>query len=228
MSTTVKQQPATTPLLAHPNTALAKAHRLSKQLAMVAWSALAMAVTYLTPSTVFAQTATATATANQATASAKPTLTEHSVDDMVAISKAAQTNDALNDAVLNNQAIKETLGHDALRNDALPVPNTVNPSATVATADPINTPTTTPRQSTQAPVAADKLILNNPVIDEAKVLSASDKQTLEIKLRSINERGLAQAAVVIVPTTNGEDIFDYSMKVANRWQLGKKDTDQGY
>ena len=100
MSTTVKQQPATTPLLAHPNTALAKAHRLSKQLAMVAWSALAMAVTYLTPSTVFAQTATATA--NQATASAKPTLTEHSVDDMVAISKAAQTNDALNDAVLNN------------------------------------------------------------------------------------------------------------------------------
>jgi uncharacterized protein len=198
---------------------------LSKQLAMVAWSALAMAVTYLTPSTVFAQTATATA--NQATASAKPTLTEHSVDDMVAISKAAQTNDALNDAVLNNQAIKETLGHDALRNDALPVPNTVNPSATVATADPINTPTTTPRQSTQAPVAADKLILNNPVIDEAKVLSASDKQTLEIKLRSINERGLAQAAVVIVPTTNGEDIFDYSMKVANRWQLGKKDTDQG-
>ena len=227
MSTTVKQQPATRPLLAHPNTALAKAHRLSKQLAMVAWSALAMAVTYLTPSTVFAQTATATATANQATASAKPTLTEHSVDDMVAISKAAQTNDALNDAVLNNQAIKETLGHDALRNDALPVPNTVNPSATVATADPINTPTTTPRQSTQAPVAADKLILNNPVIDEAKVLSASDKQTLEIKLRSINERGLAQAAVVIVPTTNGEDIFDYSMKVANRWQLGKKDTDQG-
>ncbi|ECF7008185.1 TPM domain-containing protein, partial [Salmonella enterica subsp. enterica] len=74
---------------------------------------------------------------------------------------------------------------------------------------------------------ADKLILNNPVIDEAKILSTSDKQAIETKLRSLNDRGLAQAAVVIVPTTNGEDIFDYSMKVADRWKLGKKDTDQG-
>ena len=60
---------------------------------------------------------TATATANSATVTAKPTLQDHSVEDMVAIAKTAQTNEALNDAVLNNDAIKETLG-----NDALPIP----------------------------------------------------------------------------------------------------------
>lgn len=173
---------------------------------------------------------TATATANSATVTAKPTLQDHSVEDMVAIAKTAQSNEALNDAVFNNDAIKETLG-----NDALPIPgnsqgtgNQTNSNQATATANAqTTTTTTTPKQSTQAPVAADKLILNNPVIDEAKILSASDKQAIETKLRSLNDRGLAQAAVVIVPTTNGEDIFDYSMKIADRWKLGKKDTDQG-
>lgn len=33
--------------------------------------------------------------------------------------------------------------------------------------------------------------------------------------------------MVIVPSTDGMDIFDYTMKVAERWQLGNKDTDNG-
>lgn len=36
-------------------------------------------------------------------------------------------------------------------------------------------------QRQAVPVAADKLILNNPVIDEAQILSASEKQALEQK-----------------------------------------------
>ncbi|WP_239741366.1 MULTISPECIES: TPM domain-containing protein [Moraxella] len=199
---------------------------LAKRLVVSTFTALTMGIGLAMPMAAVAETATATA--NSATVTAKPTLQDHSVEDMVAIAKTAQTNEALNDAVLNNDAIKETLG-----NDALPIPgvntqatgNQANNNQATATA---NTQTTkTPKQSTQAPVAADKLILNNPVIDEAKILSASDKQAIETKLRSLNDRGLAQAAVVIVPTTNGEDIFDYSMKVADRWKLGKKDTDQG-
>ena len=199
---------------------------LAKRLVVSTFTALTMGIGLAMPMAAIAETATATA--NSATVTAKPTLQDHSVEDMVAIAKTAQTNEALNDAVLNNDAIKETLG-----NDALPIPgvntqatsNSTNNNQATATA---NTQTTkTPKQSTQAPVAADKLILNNPVIDEAKILSASDKQAIETKLRSLNDRGLAQAAVVIVPTTNGEDIFDYSMKVADRWKLGKKDTDQG-
>lgn len=198
---------------------------LAKRLLLSTFTALTMGIGLAMPMASVAETATATA--NSATVTAKPTLQDHSVEDMVAIAKTAQTNEALNDALLNNDAIKETLG-----NDALPIPgnsqgtgNQTNSNQATAIAN--SQTTTTPKQSTQAPVAADKLILNNPVIDEAKLLSASDKQAIETKLRSLNDRGLAQAAVVIVPTTNGEDIFDYSMKVADRWKLGKKDTDQG-
>ncbi len=198
---------------------------LAKRLVVSTFTALTLGIGLAMPMAAVAETATATATS--ATVTAKPTLQDHSVEDMVAIAKTAQTNEALNDAVLNNDAIKETLG-----NDALPIPgnsqgtgNQTNSNQATATAQ--TTTTTKSKQSTQAPVAADKLILNNPVIDEARILSASDKQAIETKLRSLNDRGLAQAAVVIVPTTNGEDIFDYSMKVADRWKLGKKDTDQG-
>lgn len=201
---------------------------LAKRLLLNTFTALTMGIGLAMPMAAVAETATATA--NSATVTAKPTLQDHSVEDMVAIAKTAQSNEALNDAVFNNDAIKETLG-----NDALPIPgnsqgtgNQTNSNQATATANAqTTTTTTTPKQSTQAPVAADKLILNNPVIDEAKILSASDKQAIETKLRSLNDRGLAQAAVVIVPTTNGEDIFDYSMKIADRWKLGKKDTDQG-
>ncbi|MBE9579336.1 MULTISPECIES: YgcG family protein [Moraxella] len=87
--------------------------------------------------------------------------------------------------------------------------------------------TATPRQSTAPAVAHDKLILNNPVVDEAHILTASEKAHLETQLRRIYDDGLAQMAVVIVPTTDGMDIFDYAINVANRWQLGQKDTDEG-
>ena len=193
---------------------------LAKRLVVSTFTALTIGIGLAMPMAAVAETATATA--NSATVTAKPTLQDHSVEDMVAIAKTAQTNEALNDAVLNNDAIKETLG-----NDALPIPGSTQATGNQATATANAQTTTIPKQSTQAPVAADKLILNNPVIDEARILSASDKQAIETKLRSLNDRGLAQAAVVIVPTTNGEDIFDYSMKVADRWKLGKKDTDQG-
>lgn len=156
--------------------------------------------------------------------SASKKLQDHSVEDMIAVSKIGQQNEAINDAVLGNEAIRDTLG-----NDALPINPTgahVDKNSATRSASTAQS-SVTPRQSTQAPVAADKLILNNPVVDEAHILSPSDKQALEQKLRSIYRRGLAQAAVVIVPTTNGEDIFDYSMKVADRWKLGRQDTDNG-
>ena len=198
---------------------------LAKRWLLSTFTALTMGIGLAMPMAAVAETATATA--NSATVTAKPTLQDHSVEDMIAIAKTAQSNEALNDAILNNDAIKETLGNDALLipGNSQGTGNQTNSNQATATANAQTT--TTPKQSTQAPVAADKLILNNPVIDEAKILSASDKQAIETKLRSLNDRGLAQAAVVIVPTTNGEDIFDYSMKIADRWKLGKKDTDQG-
>lgn len=76
-------------------------------------------------------------------------------------------------------------------------------------------------------IASDKLILNHPVIDEAHVLTASEKSHLENQLRKIYDDKLAQMAVVIVPTTDEVDIFDYALATANRWGLGQKDTDDG-
>lgn len=82
--------------------------------------------------------------------------------------------------------------------------------------------------TSQAPaVSHDKLILNEPVIDAARILTAPQKQYLASQLRTIYDDKLAQAALVIIPSTNGMPIFDYAMQIANRWQLGNADTDNG-
>ena len=142
-----------------------------------------------------------------------------SVEDLVAIAKAAESNEAINDAVLGNEAINEAI----LSNDAIN-PNAANSNNNTTTSPNSNRPLV---QSSAQSVDADKLILNSPVIDQANILNPQEKQRLEVQLRSIYQQGLAQAAVVIVPTTNGVPIFDYALKVAEKWQLGNKDIDDG-
>lgn len=146
-----------------------------------------------------------------------------SVEDLVAIAKAGESNEAVNDAVLGNEAINEAiLGNDAINPNAADsdAVNGENAAATQA-------PTKPPVQSSAQSVDADKLILNSPVIDQANILNAQQKQRLEGQLRSIYQQGLAQAAVVIVPTTDGVPIFDYALQVAEKWKLGNKDIDDG-
>ena len=139
-----------------------------------------------------------TAVATDSGSNSPSNLQNRSVEDLVAIAKAGESNEAINDAVLGNEAINEAI----LGNDA------INPNA--ADSD-----------------TANKLILNSPVIDQADILNPQEKQRLEAQLRSIYQQGLAQAAVVIVPTTNGLPIFDYALQVAEKWQLGDKDIDDG-
>ncbi len=145
-----------------------------------------------------------------------------SVEDLVAIAKAGESNEAINEAVLGNEAINGALlGNDAINPNAAnsDTANSENP-ATRAPAKPAV-------QSSAESVDADKLILNSPVIDQANILNAQQKQRLEGQLRSIYQQGLAQAAVIIVPTTNGMPIFDYALQVAEKWELGNKDIDDG-
>ncbi|AMN48939.1 TPM domain-containing protein [Psychrobacter sp. P2G3] len=145
-------------------------------------------------------------------------LQNRSVEDLVAIAKAGEANEAINDAVLGNEAISGTiLGNDAIN------PNAANDEA-VAQSQATTKP---PIQSSAASVDADKLILNEPVVDQANILNPQEKQRLEAQLRNIYQQGLAQAAVVIVPTTNGLPIFDYALQVATKWELGDKDIDDG-
>ena len=88
----------------------------------------------------------------------------------------------------------------------------------------------------QPPVANDMVegesiralpTLNEPVIDQAHILSAEDKQAIGQKIRALHDTGKAQIGVVIVPTTGQEDIFGFAMRIADQWQLGSAKQDNG-
>jgi len=69
--------------------------------------------------------------------------------------------------------------------------------------------------------------LNEPVIDQANLLSPAEKQQLSQRILKLYNEGKGQIGVVIVPTTGQEDIFDYSMRMADAWQLGSAKRDNG-
>lgn len=69
--------------------------------------------------------------------------------------------------------------------------------------------------------------LNEPVVDQANLLSAGEKQEISQRIIKLHEQGKAQIGVVIVPTTGQEDIFDFAMRVAEKWQLGSAKQDNG-
>lgn len=69
--------------------------------------------------------------------------------------------------------------------------------------------------------------LNQPVVDQAKVLSATEKQNLEQQIRDIYRQGKAQIGIIIVPITGQEGIFDFAMRVAEQWKLGSAKQDNG-
>lgn len=69
--------------------------------------------------------------------------------------------------------------------------------------------------------------LNEPVIDQANILSAQQKQQISQRILNIHQQGKAQIGVVIVPTTGQEDIFGFAMRIAESWQLGSAKQDNG-
>ena len=62
--------------------------------------------------------------------------------------------------------------------------------------------------------------LNQPIIDQAKILNEAEIQQLNQKILSLYQQGKAQIGVVIVPTTGQEAIFDYALRAGETWQLG--------
>ena len=182
---------------------------------LLAWGTLYAPISFAdNHTTAVSDTAVATPSDSAGTSS---NLENRSVEDLVAIAKAGESNEAINDAVLDNEAISDAIGGNEAIN-----PNADRSDTTLS--QPSQRP---PVRSSAASVNADKLILNNPVIDQANILNPQEKQRLETQLRGIYQQGLAQAAVVIVPSTNGQPIFDYALQVAEKWQLGDKDTDDG-
>ncbi len=88
---------------------------------------------------------------------------------------------------------------------------------------PIRSQTATPFSINDSPLPAP----TSPVMDYVGVLDANTKQSLERKIiafrDSTNPR--VELAVAIVATTDGREIFDYSLAVSRGWKIGSKEQD---
>lgn len=88
-------------------------------------------------------------------------------------------------------------------------------------------PASRPNVATGEETAPTLPELNAPVLDPMALLSDAEKQALDQKIRSIYQAGKAQIGIVMVPTTGQQDIFSYSLKIAEDWGLGSEKYDNG-
>lgn len=65
------------------------------------------------------------------------------------------------------------------------------------------------------------------VNDFAGMMAPGEIEALEQKLVAYNDSTSTQIAVVVERTIEGEDIFDYSLRIAEKWGIGQKEKDNG-
>jgi uncharacterized protein len=69
--------------------------------------------------------------------------------------------------------------------------------------------------------------LSGRVVDQTGTLSPGDIASLTQTLKDLETRKGSQIAVLIVPTTDGEAIEQFSLRVAEAWKIGRKKVDDG-
>ena len=69
--------------------------------------------------------------------------------------------------------------------------------------------------------------LTRRVTDLTATLSAGQTAALENELAAFEARKGSQIAVLIVPTTQPEDIAQFGIRVADQWKIGRKKIDDG-
>jgi uncharacterized protein len=74
-------------------------------------------------------------------------------------------------------------------------------------------------QTAQSPLPPPTGYVN----DYADVVDSASKSRLETTLGNLDRLHQIQMSVVVVDTTGGQDIFDYSLAVARGWGIGAKD-----
>jgi len=74
-----------------------------------------------------------------------------------------------------------------------------------------------------APIPA----LDSPVVDTTGTLPAAQRQALVEQARALQQRKGSQLQVLVVPTTQPEDIAQYTTRVFDRWQVGRRGVDDG-
>src|SRR5947209_19013016 len=77
--------------------------------------------------------------------------------------------------------------------------------------------------------AADVAVppLSGRVVDQTGTLGSNDIASLTQTLKDLEARKGSQVAVLIVPTTDGEAIEQFSLRVAEAWKIGRKKVDDG-
>jgi len=69
--------------------------------------------------------------------------------------------------------------------------------------------------------------LTDRIVDQTGTLSAGDISSLAQTLKDLETRKGSQIAVLIVPTTDGEAIEPFALRVAEAWKIGRKKIDDG-
>jgi uncharacterized protein len=79
------------------------------------------------------------------------------------------------------------------------------------------------------PLAAQQPVprLTGRVVDVTSTLTAGERAALEQKLAALEQRKGSQVAVLMVKTTQPEEIEQFSLRVAEAWQIGRGKTDDG-
>ncbi|MBX3645477.1 MAG: TPM domain-containing protein [Rubrivivax sp.] len=65
------------------------------------------------------------------------------------------------------------------------------------------------------------------VIDQTGTLDASQRAALDAKLAAFGQAAGPQIVVLMVPTTQPEDIAAYAQRVADSWKIGRRDVGDG-
>ena len=69
--------------------------------------------------------------------------------------------------------------------------------------------------------------LDSPVVDTTGTLDAIARQNLEAQARALQQRKGSQLQVLVVPTTQPEDIAQYAVRAFEQWKLGRQGVDDG-
>jgi uncharacterized protein len=69
--------------------------------------------------------------------------------------------------------------------------------------------------------------LSGRVVDTTRTLTPVQAQALTAKLAKVEQERGSQVVVLIVPTTQPEDIASYAQRVGEAWKIGRKDVGDG-
>ena len=69
--------------------------------------------------------------------------------------------------------------------------------------------------------------LKSAVNDYANIINSKDEEKLEALLRDVEAKTSSQVALLTISSLQGENLEDYSLRVAQTWKLGQKEFDNG-